>query len=277
MDNDRLVRLAQMDLLLELKRICHKCNINYFLAGGTLLGAIRHQGFIPWDDDIDVGMLRKDYDKFIKACYSELDSDYGLYDWNIDKNSPAPFLKMKIKGTHYVEYLSRDSSMNDEIYIDIFPFDNAPDSIYKQKMQAIKVYLLKKILLLRCGFSIDENKKIYKSMLYKILLAFSKIHSVAAWKKRFINVITEYNSKDSLYVVNMCGAYSYKRSMREKSILEHFIEKPFEGHNFPVPENYHRYLSEVYGDYMKLPPEAQRVSRHGILNIDLNTYKIRSI
>lgn len=123
MDKSELVKYAQLDLLIELDRICKKNGINYFLVGGTLIGAIRHNGFIPWDDDIDVGMLRADYEKFEKACEKDLNPEYAKYDWHIDSASPLPFLKLKIKGTHYREYFSKDSNMNDAIFIDIFPYE----------------------------------------------------------------------------------------------------------------------------------------------------------
>ena len=152
-DQDR-VKCAQLDMLVELKRICEKNGIAYFLVGGTLIGAIRHCGFIPWDDDIDVGMLREDYERFISLCKTELSDEYALYDWHKDEKSPIPFLKMKIKGTHYREKLSKETTINDEIFIDIFPYDNAPDSGLNRKIQALKNIIYKKIILLKSEFLI---------------------------------------------------------------------------------------------------------------------------
>ncbi|OAA86937.1 LicD family protein [Clostridium ljungdahlii] len=269
------VRYAQLDLLSELKRICEKYNISYFLVGGTLIGAVRHNGFIPWDDDIDVGMFRKDYQRFIKACYIELDSEYKIYDWKIDPASPLPFLKLKIKGTHYREELSKDILMDDSIFIDVFPFDNAPDSNILRKIQEIRIYVIRKILLLRCGFSIGDVGRI-KKLLYRILLLISKIRTVNAWKDSCMKIMTAYNDVVTKCVVDMCGAYSYKKELKDRKFLQEMKYHKFENLDVCIPKNYDQVLREIYGDYMKLPPVEQQVSRHGISFIDLGNYSIHN-
>jgi lipopolysaccharide cholinephosphotransferase len=275
MNNEIAIKYAQLDLLLELKRICEKYSIDYFLVGGTLIGAVRHKGFIPWDDDIDVGMLRNQYLKFIKACKEDLNSNYFLHDWNMDKASPLPFLKLKIKGTHYRETLSRDSQMGDEIYIDIFPYDNASDNLLSQKVQAIKNVVIKKMLLLKCGFTIDEGGKL-KKIYYVPLKLFSHMRSIEGWKKSFDRNAQKYNDRLTKNVISLGGSYSYFKELKSRELLSHYTKLPFEGTEFSVPKEYDRFLKEVYGNYMQLPPIDQRVSRHGIIMMDIGSYKIRS-
>lgn len=274
MEKAELVKYAQLDLLLELDRICKENGINYFLVGGTLIGAIRHNGFIPWDDDIDVGMLRNDYEKFEKACDKCLNSEYAKYDWHIDTASPLPFLKLKIKGTHYREYLSKESSMNDAIYIDVFPYDNAPNSKLQKRIQEFQNYFVKKILLLRCGFTIDRGNR-GKRLLYFSLNVLSKIRSVEKWKECLERIQKRYNQKKTVDVVSLSGSYAYRKELKSRELVTKLTTHQFEGYDLSVPKDYDRFLREVYGDYMKLPPEDQRVSRHGISLIDLGNYKIR--
>lgn len=276
MKDTDLVKCAQLDLLVELKRICDENEINYFLVGGTLIGAIRHNGFIPWDDDIDVGMLREDYEQFITACKTQLNQEYGLYDWYIDAASPIPFLKLKIKGTHYREGLAENTNVNDEIFIDVFPFDNAPDSIILRNFQGVEIYLLKKILLLRCGYTIEKNSGVAKKAAYKVLNTVSKVRSIKKWKLTCDRIMKRYNSKLTTHVVNMCGVYSYKKEMKKRTILEKTILHNFEMYDMCIPAEYDQYLREVYGDYMQLPPESQREGRHQVTTIDLGDYRVLS-
>lgn len=274
METLKEVKCAQIDLLNELKRICEKNNITYFLIGGTLIGAIRHNGFIPWDDDIDIGMLRDQYDKFIEACKTDLDIEYELYDWYRDEASPLPFLKLKIKGTHYPEQLSKKAEMNNAIYIDIFPYDNAPDSKMLQRIQAQKIYFIRKILLLRCGFAIDDTSYL-KRGLYGILRFFSCYKSVMSWKMKCDSILKQYNICETAYVGNMCGSYSYFKELKQRDLLKNTEPHKFENFEFPVPVKYDQYLKEVYGDYMKLPPASEQIGRHGVTDIDFGSYRVR--
>ena len=274
-DKQYFVKCAQLDLIKELKRICDKNNISYFLVGGTLIGAIRHNGYIPWDDDIDVGMLRPEYIRFIKACKRELDDQYAIYDWNIDKNSPLPFLKIKIKGTHYREQLSQNTEMNDEIFIDVFPYDNAPDNKVLQRIHGLRNIIIKKIILLRCGFTIDEGGVI-KRGLYLPLKLLANIHTIEKWKKRYKINAYKYNHRKTGSVVSLGGSYAYKREIKNRTIVEKLDKHIFEDVELSVPKHYDRFLREVYGDYMQLPPENMRVSRHGISYIDMGDYVTRS-
>ena len=276
MDNSMTTnaKRAQMDLLAELDRICKKWDIPYFLIGGTLIGAIRHGGFIPWDDDIDVGLLWEDYAKLKQVCEEELDPQYFLHDWDSDPASPHPFYKLKIRGTHYPEGLAAGSKMNDGIYIDIFPYDNIPESQFLQKIHAARIYLIRKILLLRCGFDLSGNSTL-KKILNGTLKFCSRILSVKCWKKKYMSISHRYNGEQTTYVTNMGGSYSYWRESKPRAILEAVTDHKFEDGMFSIPEDYDTFLRSCYGDYMQLPPEHQRIGRHDVGDIDFGDYQIR--
>ncbi len=274
MNSVAMAKNAQMDLLIELDRICKKHNIRYFLIAGTLIGAIRHDGFIPWDDDIDVGLLREDYDRLAKACEEDLDPQYFLHDWNMDPASPHPFYKLKICGTHYPETLAANSQMNDCIYIDVFPYDNAPDSKFLRKIHYLKTYIMRKILLLRCNFDLS-GERTGRKILYGTLKFLSRIRSLEGWKKTYTRVQRQYNKKTTEKVVNLGGAYSYDRESVHRVHVEKTIPHTFEGKTFEIPEGYDAFLRNCYGDYMQLPPEEQRVGKHEIVGIDFGNYRIR--
>lgn len=275
MDMAQQVKLAQLDLMTELDRICKKHSLRYFMVGGTLIGAVRHNGFIPWDDDIDVGMLWEDYEKLREICAQELDPAYWLHDWENDPNSPHPFYKLKIRGTHYREEIAGSSKMDDGIFIDIFPFDNAPEGTAAQKRQGMTLKLLRKIILVRCGFDLGKGS-VPKKLVYGALKLFSYLRPLTGWKKSFQKLRTRYNTGKSAYVVNMCGAYSYEKEKKPREMMEKVVEHVFESGSFSIPEDYDTYLRGCYGDYMQLPPEEKRVGIHHVQHIDLGGYELRS-
>lgn len=274
MDLTQQVKCAQMDLLMELHRICEKWDIPYFLIGGTLIGAIRHEGFIPWDDDIDVGMLRTDYDRFMKVCQKELEDAYILHDWHTDLYLPNPFAKLKIRGTHYPEQISAKSKVDDGIFIDIFPFDSTPAEPGLRKKQARQMKLCRKILLVRCGFSLGEGS-VLKKLVYGALKLGSCFRSIRGWKKWGDRIQNRYNHLETKTVTNMGGSYSYERESHPRVELEETVLHKFENGMFRIPKGYDSLLRRCYGDYMKLPPEDQRVGVHHVQNIDFGDYRIR--
>ena len=274
MGNIDLVKQAQMDLLAELDRLCKKWEIPYFLTAGTLIGAVRHDGFIPWDDDLDVGLLRKYCDRLEEACAKDLDPAYYLHCWKSDPNSPHCFYKLKIKGTHYPEEIAAGTKMDDGIFIDIFPFDNAPDDPKKRKSHHRKRVWLQKMLLLRARFDLGGNSKA-KRLIYAFMKPIAFSRSLNGWKKSFLKLQNKYNHLKTKEAVNLCGAYSYYRESQEVAVLEELIPHTFEGIPYSIPKNYDTFLRRQYGNYMQLPPEEQRVGRHNIVGLDFGDYTVR--
>ena len=275
MNQTEISKCAQLDLLTELDRICKKRNISYFLTGGTLLGAIRHGGFIPWDDDLDVALLRPEYEKLMEALREELDPAFFLHDWYTDPHSPLPYAKLKIRGTHYRETVSDRCAMDDAIFIDIFPYDNTPVCPRLQKKQAKQLFLLRRLIMVRAGFRLGGNSR-GKRLFYGALRAVSFLLPMGWMKRRFDRICTWGGNGDSEFVTCLHGAYAYTRETKHRAMLEKTVPHAFETGQFPVPEDYDGFLRSHYGNYMQLPPEEQRVGIHGVLLMDLGDYTVKS-
>lgn len=261
------VREIQIEMAMEVKRICNEYNIKYSIVAGTLLGAVRHKGFIPWDDDLDIGMLRSEYDKFIKVCEKELRDEYFLQTWESDLGFALPIAKIRKNGTKFIEKNSADASLHNGIYIDIFPFDNVPTGRIKQFVQNRSTYLLKRMLLIRMNYKVWQDNEIVKNILYKFLKVFSCFFSVNQIKEILIKRMTAYNDNYSEKVVTFGGSYGYRKETIDKKWLINLIEIDFENEKLSAPFNFVEYLTYFYGDYMTPPPENKRYNRHNIIEV----------
>lgn len=250
-------------LIEELKYIdyiCQKYNINYFLIGGSLLGAVRHKGFIPWDDDIDIGMLRKDYNKFVKIL-KKCKGRYQLVDIDTMKGYYLPFAKLIDNHTILIEDVKDSVELG--IAIDIFPFDNCPVGDYEKACKfSKKLNIYRNLLSLKC-ISKDKKRGFLKNFLIlSIQFIFSWISREALIKK--INLIASkyLNEDNSEYVAELCYMPYGNREIYKKIWIEKTIRMKFEQYDFKVPVYYHEFLKNTFGDYMKLPPLDKQISHH---------------
>lgn len=262
------VHVVQLEMALEVKRICEKHNIKYSIIAGTLLGAVRHKGFIPWDDDLDIGMLRTEYDRFLDIAKKELKKEYFLQTWKTDSDFALPIAKLRKKGTKFIENNSAKSNLHNGIYIDIFPFDNVPKSSLKQKKQNRLTYILKRILLIKFKYEVWEKNETFKKNVYKAVNILSKPISPNVIKKMLHKQMIKYNSNDADTVVAFGGAYGYKKESIKKGWFKNLIDIKFEEYELSCFREYKEYLTYFYGDYMTPPPESKRYSRHKILRIE---------
>ena len=268
-DNKTLTKLhdVELEILKEFIRICNKHNLKYFAVGGTLIGTIRHKGFIPWDDDIDLGMPREDYDKFLEISKNELNEKYFIQSGYDYKNSWQTFMKIRKKNTLADEKTVAHIDYPKGIFIDIFPFDktDTKDSLcFKIKCNIING--ITDAISYKWGTKkIDEIRR-------KNLCRFFSIFSNKCLRKMHKRLMTSKNNKDRKYLTSYCGSYS---RYKETQLTEWFFPlktKKFEGIDILVPNKYDEYLRSIYGDYMKLPPEEKRVN-HSMMNISFNTKK----
>lgn len=248
----------------DIDRLCRENDIPYYLFGGSALGAKRHQGFIPWDDDLDIAFLPEFYDKFISLCKEKLDkSKYIIQEGGVDW--PEQFSKIRLKGTHIQEY--GDFYIDDEsdgIFVDIFRVDNAANSSLGRKFQ----YLFGKLWL-----SYNMKLKGYKpnTLSKKIISLFSNVMRIPAIKSYIISQYLKYNKKQTNWTSDVLGRTRLHNAFIPRRIYGIPQEVKFEDTRLLAHEDLHEYLRITYGDYMKLPPEEKRKGLH-IKKIDFGNY-----
>ena len=264
------MKLLQLELFKEFIRVCTILNLHYYCVGGTLLGAIRHSGFIPWDDDIDVAMPREDYDIFCAKAQPFLRENIFLQTEQSDPQYPFNFAKLRDKNTTFIETSVSDLKINHGIYIDIFPLDGLPSNRIKSDWERIK----SKLLFWRISDVFlpperdDRIKKLAKKIVVKLSLILTGLHSVQETVKVRGRQIKKYSFQNSNIITNYCGAWG-KKEIFPKEWLGNGVCSEFEGLTVIVPERYDLYLEQLYGDYMKYPPLEKQVSHHYCKVIDL--------
>ena len=263
----RKVQLTQLEIAKEIRRVCEENDIRYFLADGSFLGAVRHGGFIPWDDDMDMGMLRADYEKFCRIAPKKLKPEYCLQNWYTDNNYSLPFGKVVKRNTIYMENKKSALLQENGFYVDIFPFDFVPEEEAQRKNMAAQLLSIYRVKLMKSRYRpwLENDRIIWKK---RIGYLYYQIRSLFISKEELAR---EYDTlaasvRDSNTLCEQCAMA--QPDYYEKSCLEELADYTFEGEVFKGPKDYHKYLTVLYGDYMQLPPEDQRENRHQIVEID---------
>ncbi len=255
---------VELEILLEVDRICKKHNIKYFLVSGTLLGAIRHKGFIPWDDDIDICMPIKDYRRFCKISSKELDDKYFLQNFKTDKTS-IWFSKVRKNNTTAIETKHENKLHHQGVWIDIFPLIGVKNNKRQIKALNQKAKFAKKILAKKIGLMEDTGNK----MLYIIA---NKLIPLSVCRKITELIFKQIFRDNSKYTYCYYLWASPTITARFTSdIFEEVSMVEFEKKLFPAPRKWHEYLTCVYGDYMTPPPPEKRNGGcHTLSIVDVN-------
>lgn len=250
------VKKVQLEILAYVARFCEENDIRYWIDSGTLLGAIRHKGYIPWDDDIDVGMLREDYDRF-SEIFNKTNAEYRFL---CVENTPDFYLPHgKVCDNSTVLYEPDENGYQSAVNIDIFVYDNAPDDqdelkkMYDRRDKLRRVYAVLTSDVAMHGNPIKYVVKLARKGLYRVLYRKeSPIQSMVKNSKK-------YAATSATCVGNFT---SYTRMLCNKRVFADFINVEFEGMEFKAPIGYDEWLRSFYGDYMQLPPIEKRVSHH---------------
>ncbi len=253
-------------ILCEFDRICRKHELRYILFAGTAIGAVRHQGFIPWDDDVDVAMLRADYDRFMQIAPTELDLDKYFLQKEFSEHWPMFFSKLRMNNTTCIEkFIPKDPKIHQGIYIDIFPVDNLSSNPFMQKIQfsASKIVIAKS--LNRRGYLTDSKVK-------KLFMCVCKLMPMKPMLR-----ICQKRKKNSTEMVHtfFAAAAKFGKNVFPRKWFTDQTELAFEGKKFFVSKSYDAMLKKIYGDYMVLPLENERHCKvHGVI-VDLeNSYEM---
>ena len=254
--HDRL-KGTMLGILDEVDRICKKHGLRYFLVFGTLLGAIRHQGFIPWDDDIDIGMPRKDYDRFISLCQKELPGNMYVQDVSTNTRYWLKMAKIRLKGTVFLEKIMENSLIpRDEmgIYIDVFPFEGLK---HITCFTHFRHSIVNKILVLEWAKEGISKLSGLKKLLSD-LVPMTALVKICNKLQRVGNV----DNPQYFYYFGMPVEVS--RNFFTYDQLFPLQEVSFEGKKYPAPNDIHHHLKS-YGDYMKLPSAKDQINHNPVL------------
>lgn len=252
----RKIQLASLEALKELKRLCEKHNLKYYLVAGTLLGAVRHRGFIPWDDDVDVAMPRADYNKLAKIAKKELGDGFFYQTERTDKHSPFFFAKLRRDGIEVREHLVKDVEMHNGCYADIFPLDYCPSNEKRARRFFKLIALFNSAMIAKvsndfvCGYEKRGAR-----------LVFSIAVKLPRWALVFLrNAVRIYYTATARRKIlcTVSGSYGYPRECYLAEWFDKSAKLDFEDDAFSVPAEYDKALTHMYGDYMTPPPESER-------------------
>lgn len=256
---------VMLQMLIEVDRICRKYDIKYSLFAGTMLGAIRHKGFIPWDDDLDIIMLRSEYNRFLSVAQNEIDNSRFFVQKEFSNHWPMFFSKIRKNGTCCIErYIPKDYDTHMGVYIDIFPCDNLSDFEVIRRMQ----FLASKFVIAN---SLGKRGYLTNSILKKLFIMGCRIISVK-WLNAFVQMHEKRNTKQvhSFFA----AASKYKKNIYDRAWFSELTNCEFEGQQFLISSHYDEVLTILYGDYMIPTPPGERENKvHGEI-VDLhNSYE----
>lgn len=256
------MKQIELGILVRIDKICRSQGLRYSLAGGTLLGAVRHKGFIPWDDDIDVIMPRPDYEKLIDYCKKH-DVDFILKTNANDRKYWSLFAKACAKKTRLDETNCNRSGLTLGVYIDIFPVDGLGDTYKEAKRRFLSTEIQREVLNAARWpkFTRSKTHALYYEPLRFLMFVVSRFVSPNKLIASIEQKCKKREFDKSAYCGYISGSYRLKEVMK-RSYFSEYCEIEFENHKFHATKHYHKMLKRIYGDYLKLPPEDKRVSHH---------------
>lgn len=262
----RRLQLAELDILTCIDRVCKENNIEYFLDSGTMLGAARHGGFIPWDDDVDIAMPRASYEKFLEVGQRELGSNYFLQTRGTDPNALHSIAKVRMNGTEMIEKVAEETGAHQGIWVDVFPFDmidGSSNNIAKKRREWRlwhRLYSVRLTKMAQPGLSVPGRviRRIIHTLLCVLPIDF------------YISRLDGLSEGATLPENSCLVCFHYPTAFVPLAYEDVYPigSMEFEGHRFSVPRNWNRYLELAYGNWRQLPPKSQRRT-HDVVSLHL--------
>lgn len=253
-----------LNILKIVTDVCEKMNLNYYLIYGTLIGAVRHHGFIPWDDDVDIMMPRKDHDiliKYLKKNPNELQG-MELFDPASCKN--YPYMITRVSDPNYKIQMENERPYGMGIFIDIYPFDGVGDDLNKALKLEHKGDALSSLYYLstRKHFAKENTKGVVKNIIKYPAFILAKLLGRNFFKEKLFKLSSDGDFYNSKYICCVTWTSVGERCLYKREWFDEYIYMKFENYKFRVPKDYDKVLRHTYGDYMKLPPVSERRGHH---------------
>lgn len=265
------IHKVSLYLLLAFDTICREQGLTYFLDSGTALGAVRHGGFIPWDDDVDVGMPRADYERFLKLGQDAMPEDLFIQTRETDLAYRRNVAKLRLKGTVFQELEDLPYAQNG-FFIDIFPFDNVPQN----KLMA-KLHIFFTGLICRIINSYETRKESVSGFRRAVQTIIKKIPRsfIDRLEKKHLKLCRKYDNTDTGFMTCHHWIMTYAKGNAYLFAADKILpvrDILFEGHPLKIVNDPHYYLNLMYGNYMQLPPENERHGQHWTGQVDFGKY-----
>ncbi len=263
----------QLDLLKEFIKVCDKHNLKWFLIGGSTLGAIRHKGFIPWDDDIDLGMPREDYDKFMELQYEFEGTPFFIQNFKSDPCYIYNYGKLRDSSTTFIENFYKNHRINHGIWLDIFPIDGISREMVEPKKLAKKIrHIWFQVWLAYLPALRRKVRKEtwFKDILLNIVAGLFYIFDIAHYRNKKVERFIRKIPWDEAKMAANCFGFNMKKEAMDANIFKETIKVPFEDIEVNVVKDYDTYLRNIYGEYMTPPPADKQVGHHYNKGFDLH-------
>lgn len=250
------MKKIQIEMLKYLDSVCRKNDIKYSLIGGSLIGAIRHKGMIPWDDDIDIILLRDEYNKLVTILENTNSENYKVLTYENTLEYKYPYAKLVDMRTYMYEH-DTNKVADLGVYVDIFAYDYLPASNFERKLWYYKRDIVKR-------FNREKilNHSYCNNIKVKVIRMLLKCFPTLGNPKCYDKISQQYNKRKTEYLLSNWPAYGYDKELQFARNFEEFIDGEFEGLKIMIFKNYDDILSTTFGDYMKFPPLEKRVSHH---------------
>lgn len=265
----RDVQCVAFEIVCEIDRVCRELAIPYQLFAGTLLGAVRHKGFIPWDDDVDVCMLRADWERFLALAPAILRPEFFLQTDRTDSEYENQYAKVRRNGTVFREHTVKDKGIHHGIFVDVFALDAIRPGTLMGLIQRRVIETLRRIRYWNSLEHIHPHAKGVKSRICRTICGVFRAKRLSRWES---SALQWFNDDADCWVSHLQNGASYRRYyafMFRKMEFSDMIETEFEGRMFPAPRAYDERLRAIYGDYMKWPPEQNRRPQHPAVEVRL--------